>query len=236
MKLILWRVLSSGTKVLADAQLSAECDAYPRGKICTWTPLYIWEVQAVNNAKFSYKGIGRYNLCANRHFFLLCQPDERRMKKLRSSQQQVHNAKPVRVAPPSQWVTPQTHQQHYQPAPDQKWITPETHGYFQDAGSQPIRTGLRLHLIGWRRKSPADSLYPQASSQARRWRRGLAQVLRVTLEVILVCLINAKGKQLNRILGQIQQEHTHGGECSAHYHRWILLLLLLLVRIVWDIR
>ena len=59
------------------------------------------------------------------------------MKKLRSSQQQVHNPKPVRVAPPPQWVTPQTHQQHYQPALDQKWMTPETHGYFQDAGSQP---------------------------------------------------------------------------------------------------
>ena len=59
------------------------------------------------------------------------------MKKLRSSQQQVHNPKPVRVAPPPQWVTPQTHQQHYQPAPDQKWMTPETHGDFQDAGSQP---------------------------------------------------------------------------------------------------
>ena len=89
----------------------------------------------MNNAKFSYKGIGRCNLCANRHFFLLCQQDERRMKKLRSSQQQVHNPKPVRVAPPPQWVTPQTQQQHYQPAPDQKWMTPETHGYFQDAVS-----------------------------------------------------------------------------------------------------
>ena len=91
----------------------------------------------MNNAKFSYKGICRYNLCANRHFFLLCQQDERHMKKLRSSQQQVHNPKPVRVAPPPQWVTPQTHQQHYQPAPDQKWMTPQTHRYFQDAGSQP---------------------------------------------------------------------------------------------------
>ena len=70
-------------------------------------------------------------------FFLLCQQDERRMKKLRSSQQQVHNPKPVHVAPPPQWVTPQTHQQHYPPTPDQKWMTPETHGYFRDAGSQP---------------------------------------------------------------------------------------------------
>ena len=52
-------------------------------------------------------------------------------------QQQVHNAKPVRIAPPSQWVTPQTHQQHYQPAPHQNWMTPKTHGDFQDAGSQP---------------------------------------------------------------------------------------------------
>ena len=101
-------------------------------------------------------------------------------------------------------------------------------------GHSPICTGLRLHLIGWRRKSPADSLYPPADSQARRWRRGLAQVLRVTLEVILVCLINAKAKQLNRIPGQIQQEHTHGGECSAHYHR--LIMLLLQVRIQQGIR
>ena len=93
-------------------------------------------------------------------------------------------------------------------------------------GHSPIRIGLHLHLIGWRRKSLADSLYPQAGSQARRWRRGLAQVLRVTLEVILECLINAKAKQLNRIPGQIQQQHTHEGEWSAHYHRLILLLLL----------
>ena len=102
-------------------------------------------------------------------------------------------------------------------------------------GHSPIRTSLRLHLIGWRRKSPADSLYPPADSQARRLRRGLAQVPRVTLEVILVCLINAKAKQINRIPGQIQQQHTHGGEWSIHYHRWILLLLLQ-VRIVRDIR
>ena len=87
-------MLSSGTKALADAQLSTECDACTREKICTEC-----EVQAVNNAKFSYEGICRYNLCANKHFFIFCQEDERRMKKLRSSQQQVLNPKPVRVAP-----------------------------------------------------------------------------------------------------------------------------------------
>ena len=91
----------------------------------------------MNKAKFSYEGISRYNPCANRHFFLLCEQDERRIKKLRTSKQQVHNAKHVRVAPPSQWVTPQTHKQHYQPAPEQQWTTPETHGYYREAGSQP---------------------------------------------------------------------------------------------------
>ena len=102
-------------------------------------------------------------------------------------------------------------------------------------GHSPIRSTLCLHLIGWCWKSPVDSLYPPVDSQACRWRRGLAQVLRVTLEVILVCLVNAKAKQLNRIPGQIKQQHTHGGEWSTHYHR-LILLLLLQVRIVRGIR
>ena len=94
------------------------------GKNMYMNNTFIWEVQAVNNAWSSYTGIGRCNLSANKHFFLLCQEDERCMKKLRSSQQQVHNPKPIRIAPPPQWVTPQTHLQHCQPTPDQKWMTP----------------------------------------------------------------------------------------------------------------
>ena len=158
------------------------------------------------------------------------------MKKLRSSQQQVHNPNPVRVAPPPQWVTPQTHQQHYQPAPDQKWMTPETHGDFQDAGSQPYPHNFAPPPNWVTPEIPRGFFVSTSRLPSTPMEQGLAQVLLVTLEVILVCLINAKAKQLNRIPGQIQQQHTHGGECSAHYHRWILLLLLLQVRIVQDIR
>ena len=188
----------------------------------------------MNNAKFSYKGICRYNLCANRHFFFY-------VSKMRDAWRSLE-------VPSSKYTIQSLYALHHPLNGSHLKCTNTNTNLLQTKngwhpkhmetskmlGHSPIRTTLRLHLIGWHRKSPMDSLYPPANSQARRWRRGLAQVLRVALEVILVCLVNAKGKQLNQIPGQIQQEHTHGGECSAHYRRWMLLLLQ--HRIVRDIR
>ena len=114
-------------------------------------------------------------------------------------------------------------------------MTPETHGYLQDVGSQPYPHKFAPPPNWVTPEIPRGFFVSTSRLPSTPMEEGLAQVLRVTLEVIMVCLINAKQKQLNKIPGQIKQEHTHGGECSTHYHRWILLLLLQ-VRIVRDIR
>ena len=92
----------------------------------------------MNNAKFSYKGIGTCNLCANKHFFFYFSKtrDKYTILSLYALHHPLNGSHLKRTNNITNLL--QTKNGRHQKHTD----TPEKLGH------SPIRTSLRLHLIG----------------------------------------------------------------------------------------